>query len=199
MAQPADGPPIWESARPTESYGGRTVRQFWKTALQNFGWDRARFWAVLFALAAVCSGCGDRKDNVSDPVPHLHVATPPHGGTPAALGDDYQIEWVLDVSNGVVQAYILDGEMENFVRITQPSFDVAATVSGRSEVLHLVAVANSATGEKVGSTSLFEGRAGWLKTTNTIDVSIREINVAGTTYSNITFAIPKGNVMDKGK
>ena len=85
--------------------------------------------------------------------PHLHVAVPPHGGNPVALGDDYQIEWVLDAPAGKLQAYVLDGEMENFVRITLPSFDVTAKLPDGEEVLHFVAVANTATGEKVGSTA----------------------------------------------
>ena len=110
-----------------------------------------------------------------------------------ALGDDYQIEWVLDASAGKLQAYVLDGEMENFVRIAPPSFDLTVKLPDRKEVLHFAAIANSATGEKVGSTSLFEAQADWLKTNKTFDAVLQEINVEGTLYTNIAFNFPKGN------
>jgi hypothetical protein len=156
------------------------------------------FSVSLFALAAVlCAGCGKRQ---SDAVPaHLHVAVPPHGGAPLALGDDYQIEWVLDAAAGKLQAYVLDGEMENFVRITPPSFDVTAQLPGREEVLHFVAIPNSATGEKVGSTSLFEAQADWLKTTKTFAAVLREINVQGTIYTNVAFNFPQATAPDGRK
>ena len=110
-----------------------------------------------------------------------------------ALGDEYQIEWVLEASTGKLQAYILDGEMENFVRIAPPSFDLRIKLPDRQEVLHLKAIANSATGEKIGSTSLFEARADWLKTTKAFDAVLPEINVEGTLYTNIAFNFPKGS------
>jgi len=156
------------------------------------------FSVSTLALAAVlCAGCGNRQSTPTDNGSHLHVDVPPHGGTPVALGDDYQIEWVLDATAGKLQAYVLDGEMENFVRITPPSFDVTAKWPGREEVLHFAAIANTATGEKVGSTSLFEAQADWLKTNKTFDAVIREINVQGTIYTNVAFSFPKGTAADE--
>lgn len=145
-------------------------------------------------LPALLTGCGNHRDHADAKAPvHLHVDTPPHGGTPVALGDDYQIEWVLDESAGKLQAYVLDGEMENFVRIAPPSFYLAVKLPDKKEVLHFAAIANSATGEKVGSTSLFEAQADWLKTNKTFDAVLQEINVEGTPYTNIAFNFPKGN------
>jgi hypothetical protein len=145
----------------------------------------------LFALAAALwAGCGNEQQRDTGST-HLHTAVPPHGGTPMALGDDYQIEWVLDAAAGKLQAYLLDGEMENFVRIAEPSFDVTAQLPGREEVLHFVAVPNSATGEKVGSTSLFEAQADWLKTNKAFAAVIQDIDVEGTTYTNVPFDFPK--------
>ena len=147
----------------------------------------------LFALAAVfLVGCGRQNGLSGNDSPHLHVAVPPHGGTPVALGDNYQIEWVLDAPAGKLQAYVLDGEMENFVRITPPSFDVTAKLPGREEILHFAAIPNAATGEKVGSTSLFEAQQEWLKTTKTFDAVIQSINVEGAIFTNIAFNFPKG-------
>jgi hypothetical protein len=59
--------------------------------------------------------------------------------------------------------------------------------------LQFKAIANSATGEKVGSTSLFEAQADWLKTNNTFDAVLQPIKVEGTVYTNVAFNFPKGN------
>ena len=151
----------------------------------------------IFAVAlGLVAGCGHHQTRSSDNAPHLHVDTPPHGGIPVALGDDYQIEWVLDAPTGQLQAYVLDGEMENFVRIAPPSFDLAVKLPRQEEVLHFVAIANNATGEKVGSTALFEARADWLKTNHTFDAVLKEINVEGTLFTNVAFNFPKGNDKD---
>jgi hypothetical protein len=148
----------------------------------------------IFALAAaLLAGCGHHQNRSSDSAPQLHVDTPPHGGTPVALGGDYQIEWVLDAPSGLLQAYVLDGEMENFVRIAAPSFELKAKLPSREEVLHFAAVANTATGETVGSTALFEARADWLKTNKTFDAVLPAINVEGTVFTNVAFNFPKGN------
>ncbi len=76
--------------------------------------------------------------------------------TPVVLGAEiYHLEFVLDPASGQLSAYVLDGEMENFIRIAAPSFEVVATVGGVKQTLFLAAVANYATGEKTGDTSLF--------------------------------------------
>jgi hypothetical protein len=153
----------------------------------------------LIALGtALLTGCGNEQRGTSENgPPHLHVDVPPHGGTSVTLGDDYQIEWVLDAPAGQLQAYVLDGEMENFVRIAPPSFNVTAKLPDGEKVLHFVAMPNSATGEKVGNTSLFEAQADWLRTTKTFDAVIREISVEGTTFTNVAFNFPKGNTPDE--
>src|SRR5665213_3022059 len=139
-------------------------------------------------------GCdNDQKHSTANTPTHLHVDTPPHGGTPVALGDDYQIEWVLDEPAGKLQAFVMDGEMENFVRIAPTSFDLAVKLPNTNDTLRFMAIANSATGEKIGSTSLFEARADWLKTNKTFDAVLKEINVEWTVYTNVAFNFPKGN------
>ncbi len=148
---------------------------------------------IALGAAAFIAGCGEHKEATSaNAAPHLHVDVPPHGGTPVPLEDDYQIELVLDPSLRTLNAYFLDGEMENFVRIAPPSFDLKVTLTNRQEVLHFSAVPNSATGEKVGSTSLFEAKADWLTTNVTFNAVLPEINVEGTVYTNVAFNFPKG-------
>ena len=107
--------------------------------------------ALLPAFAAALflfGGCGGHSSpRASDSQAHAFVAAPPHGGTAAPVGDDYQIEFVLDPAAGKMDAYVMDDELENFVRIKPPSFDVTAKLAGGQEVLHFAAVANSATGK----------------------------------------------------
>ena len=96
------------------------------------------------------------------------------------LGDEvYHLELVLDTQTGTLQAYVLDGEMENFVRSAAPSIEIDASVNGAAPLI-LAAVANPATGETIGDTSLFEGRAEWLKAARDFDgVVLRSITIRG--------------------
>jgi hypothetical protein len=153
---------------------------------------------IAVSLTAL-AGCGKHQEKAGPSEPHLHVNVPPHGGTLTALEDEYQIEWVLDAPTGKLQAYILDGEVENFVRIAPPSFDLRVKLPGLEEVLHFKAIANNATGETVGSTSLFEVQVDWLKTNKIFDAVLPEINVEGTVYTNVAFNFPKGDDKDEKK
>lgn len=160
---------------------------------------RVPLWAFgLLATSALLTGCG-RKESGPAPSaaspPHEHVA--PHGGTPVVLGDEAcHLELVVDAATGVMQAYVLDGEMENFVRIKEPAIMVEAMIGGSAKMLELHAVANLATGETVGDTALFEGRADWLKTAEVFDAILRSITVHSTTFHDVKFNFPKGNDKD---
>jgi len=141
---------------------------------------------ILIAVLAL-SGCA-KKEQVG-----LHKDQPPHGGTPVALGDNYHIEFVLDPASGTLSAYILDDEMEEFVRSAMPSFEVMVKVGGAEQPLVFKPVANPATGETVGDTALFTAQAGWLKTTKTFDAVIKSVTLDGTTFTNVAFNFPKGS------
>jgi hypothetical protein len=113
------------------------------------------------------------------------------------LGDEiYHLELVLDAQAGVLQAYVLDGEMENFVRCAAPSIVIDATLGGKPESVALEPVANPATGETVGDTALFEGRAGWLRGATDFDGAVRSVTVRGTTFAGVKFNYPRGNDTD---
>ncbi len=101
-----------------------------------------------------------------------------------------------DAATGKLSAYVLDGEMENFIRSAAPSFEINATVDGQPQLLTLRAVANPATGETVGDTSLFDTQADWLKTTKTFDGVIKSLTIRGTTFTDVDFDFPKGNDKD---
>jgi hypothetical protein len=141
---------------------------------------------ILIAVFAL-SGCAKKE------IVGLHQDRPPHGGTPVALGDNYHIEFVLDAASGTLSAYILDDEMEEFVRSNMPSFEVTAKVGGVEQTLIFKPVANPATGETVGDTALFTAQAGWLKTTKAFDAMIKSVTLDGTTFTDVGFNFPKGS------
>lgn len=153
-------------------------------------------------LAAAAGGCAKQDspvppDRDSAPAVAKHEHHPPHGGTPVVLGEEiYHLEFVLDAATGRLNAYVLDGEMENFIRVAAPSFEIVATVNGRPQPLTLAAVADAATGETVGDTSLFAASADWLKTTRTFDAVLTRLDIRGTTFAGVAFNFPKGNDRD---
>src|SRR4051812_43392691 len=111
----------------------------------------------LWITVSALSGCGKAPAPAAasaSPAKHEHTA--PHGGTPIVLGNElYHLEIVRDAATGTLQAYVLDGEMENFVRVTAPAIEVAVSDGSGPRTLVLKAVANPATGETVGDTSQF--------------------------------------------
>jgi hypothetical protein len=159
------------------------------------------FILICVALAAGFNGGCSKTEKASTPAPeavHKFEPRPLHGGTLVKLGEvEYSIELVLDVSAGKLQAYIMDGDAEDFVRIPQASFEIIAGLPGREEVLTMKAVPNGTTGETVGDTSLFEVNSDWLKTTPGFDAVIKELTVGGNKYQNIAFNFPKGNDTDE--
>jgi|CZKI01.1.fsa_nt_gi hypothetical protein len=160
----------------------------------------ARLAPLLLAVvlpALLATGCSRPPSTASSGQPHKHEHHPPHGGTPVVLGDEaYHIELVLDASAGTLQAFVLDGELENFIRSAAPSFEIVADVAGAPRALVMAAVANPATGETVGDTSLFQTQADWLRTTGEFDAVLRSFTIRGTTFTDVKFNFPKGNDTD---
>jgi len=153
---------------------------------------------AALALVLVLPGCG-KESPAAKPVsvpPHQHI--PPHHGTPVVLGnEEYHVELVLDSTAGELNAYILDGELENFIRVQQPSFEVVSSRQGREETLIFKAVANNATGETAGDTSQFKAQADWLRTDKAFDAILKHLVVVGNNYDEIKFNFPKGNDTDE--
>ena len=88
--------------------------------------------ATLGLLAGLMVGCGPRADEGKPPAPparHEHVA--PHGGTAVELGkEEFHLELVLDTTAGRLTGYVLDGELESFVRIPAPSLRLNVRLNG---------------------------------------------------------------------
>lgn len=151
--------------------------------------------ALLIVPLVLAAGCS--KKYVMTDSPYKHVHHPPHSGIPVVLGDEvYHLELVLNAGTGTLQVYVLDGEMEAFIRSSVPSIEITAVVNGTPQTLVLKAVANPATGETIGDTSLFEAQADWLKITKEFDAVLKSITVRGTTFSAVKFNYPKGNDTD---
>ena len=88
----------------------------------------------------------------------MHQA--PHGGTLLEVGTHaFNLEVVRDTTAGKLTVYVPDGHAEDFVRIAPRELHLTAYAGGERRVLLLVAVANAATGETLGSTSQFEAKA----------------------------------------
>ena len=119
-------------------------------------------WLLGLALPALTVGCGKTEPpavgNSGAPHPHPHQHVAPHGGTPVELGkEEFHLEFVLDDHAGKLSAYVLDGEMEKFIRVPAPGFTVSAKLSDRVETLNFKAVPNTATGETIGELPLATG------------------------------------------
>jgi len=153
---------------------------------------------AVIASLALLSSCGKNAPAAGAAAkPARHEHKPPHGGTPVVLGDEtYHLELVRDAAAGAMQAFVLDGELENFIRSPAPSFEIVATVNGAPQTLVFKPVASSATGETVGDTSLFETRADWLRTTGNFDGVLNRITIRGTTFADVKFNFPNGNDRD---
>lgn len=150
---------------------------------------------ALASLVVVTAGCSPKAPAVAHPPSaqhHHHV--PPHGGTAVVLGAEiYHLELVREAASGKLTAYLLDGEMENFIRSSETSFTIEAKVNGKTDTLVFQAIANPATGETAGDTAQFEAQADWLKTTATFDAALRKLTVRGNTFENVAFNFPRGN------
>ena len=172
----------------------------WMTSLSSF-WNQARLAMVATLTLAVFDGCGAKQDPArSDPASasRKHSHTPPHGGTAVELGEETaHLELVLDRTTGTLAAFALDGHMENFVKLSEPSIELIVKTPSREMQLVLQGVANQATGETVGNTSQFEVQSDWLKTATNFDAVIRILTIRGSTFTNVAFNFPKGNEAGK--
>lgn len=127
---------------------------------------------------------------------HEHHA--PHGGTLVVLGEEFaHLEFVLDLENGKLTAYALDGEAENPVRLSQDIIELTvvsiAPQQGQAMDVVLEPVANDLTGETVGDTSQYEADAPLLTTMTVFNARIKSIDIKGETFKDVEFNFPEGN------
>ena len=168
--------------------------------------------SLCVALVALGMGCGGSHDHDHDHAhghdhdhdhdhdhshgdhDHGHAHQPKYGGTPVELGEhQYHVEVLRDAEHGKLKVWVLDGHLENFIRLKIDSFDIKATFGESSETLTCLATPNSATGETVGDTSYFEAQADWLKETGEFAAEIVSLEIRGSTFEGVKFDYPKGN------
>jgi hypothetical protein len=192
--RPGESEPVLRSCRATSSEldAGSSLDE----NAGGFSLTRMRALPVLFLAAACVAGCA--KSSPPEPVaPARHEHHAPHGGTPVVLGHEaYHLELVRDAAAGKLSAYVLDGEMESFIRVPAPEFEVVAMMDGQPRRLEFKAAANPATGETVGDTSQFDAQADWLKTTTSFDATLTKLEIKGTVFAGVAFNFPKGNDKD---
>lgn len=146
--------------------------------------------ALAGLLLCSLTACG-KKDSHAGHNHSKHAHTAPHGGQLVELGDHAaNLELVRDDAAGKLTAYLLDGHAENFVRVAAPSITITAYAAGQRHTVTLVAVANSATGETVGSTSQFEAAAPWLKDAGEFNGETGPIEIRGTKFGPAAFKLP---------
>jgi hypothetical protein len=150
---------------------------------------KAALCLALLLAGLGLAGCGKGPPAGGEKT-QLHRDVPPHGGTPIALGDDYRLELVRDAAAGTLSAYVLDDEMEEFIRIPAPSLTLLVRLQGEDRPLVLAAVANSGTGETVGDTSLFQGQADWIRTTPAFAGRVQALSIRGTAFTGVPFQFP---------
>ena len=146
------------------------------------------------ALLTGCERTDKRNHDHATAALHRHEHHAPHGGTAVALGDEaFHLELVLDAVSGELRAFVLDGEMENFVRCAMPSFEMNVTAGGETHRLIFAPVAEAATGETVGDTSLFAATAEWLKQAREFDASIPLLTIRGATFRDVAVRFQDGH------
>ena len=149
-------------------------------------------WALVRSHIRATALAGSATDR-----PKPHQAVPPHHGTPVELGDEqFTIELVREPASGLLRAYVLDGEMESFIRIATRQLDLEVQRPGRKETLTLKPVSDLATGETLGDTSLFEARADWLKSTDTFKGVFKNLKIQDQVFKSVEFSFPEGNAKD---
>lgn len=148
---------------------------------------KKRLLRLLFT-AVLLAGCAKNAPAPSPP------DQPPHGGTVVGFAHGiYHLELVREAGTGRLTAYVLDGELENYIRAGAPAFEITAKVGGKDLSLIFQPVANLATGETLTDTSQYDAQADWLKHTPEFDAELRSISVRGTLYPGLSFRFPQGN------
>jgi len=146
-------------------------------------------WSLVRARINATALAGTSHD-----LPKPHQDQPPHGGTAIGLGDDqFNLELVRDPAAGTLKAFVLDGEMEDFIRIKARVLELEVEHDGRKETLKLLPVADAATGETVGDTCLFQTQADWLKRVDHFKGNIPSLAIQDQKFQAVAFAFPEGN------
>ena len=112
------------------------------------------------------------------------------------FGDEFaHIELVLDETTEKLTGYVLDGEAEKSVRLSQKTIELKIH---REDIesdftLQLSGVENVLTGETEGDTSQFAAQSDALKGASEFHGEIVSIGIKGQIFTDIDFEFPEGN------
>ncbi|MCF7764997.1 MAG: hypothetical protein K9N62_15115 [Verrucomicrobia bacterium] len=149
----------------------------------------------LFSLVVIlAAGCGhSHDDHDHDHSNQTANHAPPHGGTPVVIAEDkFHLELVLDNEASMIQAYVLDGHLEDYVQVPETGFEMTAASAGESKSLEFKRVVDPSTGTVAEKSALFEARGEWLKSTKEFEGNIATITLGGNTFTNVSFPFPMG-------
>ena len=150
--------------------------------------------AVVSCL--LVSGCGDGHHHDHDGQNHSgHAHEAPHGGALVLLGEHgtgFHLEVILS-KEGILDLYVLDGEVEKFVRISQEELALQVTTKdSESQSISMTAVEDAATGESMGNTSHFQARTE-MKEVESFEAVLSSIKIKGTVFEKVSISYPQGN------
>ena len=142
------------------------------------------------------SGCGDGHNHDHDGHNHSgHAHEAPHGGALVLLGEHgtgFHLEVILS-KEGILDLYVLDGEVEKFVRISQEELALQVTTKdSESQSISMTAVEDAATGESMGNTSHFQARTE-MKEVENFEAVLSSIKIKGTVFEKVSISYPQGN------
>ena len=101
---------------------------------------------------------------------------------------------MLDAEQGLLTAYVLDGEAEKAVAIADRSLAAELKMAdGKTVKLTLPAVANPLTGETVGHSSQFEVRSDALRGAKQFEGTLGAVTIRGTALPAESFDFPAGS------
>ena len=158
-------------------------------------------WTAILALVITQFSCEKKggHDHEQGQTPETdahHEHTAPHGGTLVVFGDEFaHIEFVLDQTTGKLTGYVLDGEAEKSVRLSQKTVELKIHREDTQSdfTLQLSGVANVLTGETEGDTSQFAAQSDELRGVSEFHAEIVSIAVKGQVFTHIDFDFPEGN------
>ena len=151
---------------------------------------------VISQFSCEKKGGHDHEQEETHETDAHHEQTAPHGGTLVVFGDEFaHIELVLDQTTGKLTGYVLDGEAEKSIRLSQNTIELKIH---REDIqsdfsLQLSGVANVLTGETEGDTSQYAAQSDLLKGASEFHAEIVSIDVKGQMFADIDFEFPEGN------
>jgi hypothetical protein len=148
---------------------------------------------VLLMVVAL-SACRQARSPASEPpaataVASEHEHEAPHKGTLVELGEEFaHLELVRDPAAGTLTAYVLDGEVERPIRLSQAAIGLRLEAPA-ARYLDLVGRGNALTGEKPGDTSEFVAADDVFKGPGPSKGVVVAVTVRGNTFKDVPFVL----------